>query len=79
MVGAGLVVEDDISDGGNPISFQSFNQSEIVVFSSVFSRNSSLLVEFSQVEQVIDAIADVVFVGTFEGRREPDFANALGS
>ena len=79
VVGAGLVVEDDISDGVNPVGFQGFNQIEIVVFCSVFSRDGPLLVEFSQVKQVIDAIADVVFVGAFEGRREPDFPNALGS
>ena len=73
------MVEDDVSNGSNPVSFQGFNQIKVVVFSSVFSRDSPLLVEFSQVEQVIDAIADVVFVGAFEGRWEPDFANALGS
>ena len=74
---AHAVVEDDVGAHGDPRLVQGVNGGQVFVLRPVLRGDCALLVEFAQVVQVVDAVADVVdTVVSLVGGRKPDDGDA---
>ena len=74
---AHAVVEDDVGAHGDPRLMQGVDGGQVFVLRPVLRGNRALLVEFAQVVQVVDAVADVIeTVVSLVGGRQPDNRDA---
>ena len=71
LVGAVLVVEDDVGVGLHAGRLDGRDCREELLSRAVLRAAGPLLIELAQVEQVVDAVADVELTLSLVGRREP--------
>ena len=76
-VRAHAVVEDDVGAHGDPRLVQGVDGGQVFILRPILRGDRALLIEFAQVVQVVDTVADVVeTVVSLVGGRQPDDGDA---
>ena len=71
----GLVIKDNIGNRHDFLLLQSIHSIEIIFPAAILGPDSSILIKFTQIIKIINAIANIIGTRSFKSRWHPNFAN----